>query len=97
MISSRITITNHMTERANLKIFSFGEDNRVVNEGDLLLVFQKDSNEYTSNGMRSIIEMNLRGCDMQEVLKKINSALNLYELNKEFLNQPVTRYSYVAT
>ena len=86
-----------MTERANLKILSYGEDNRVINEGDLLLIFQKDSSEYSSNGMRSIIEMNLRGSDMGELMTKISAALNLYELNKDFLTQPVTRYSVITT
>jgi hypothetical protein len=74
-----------------LKLYGFGEDPRVVNEGDLLIVTETTLRE--ANNFQDIeFEINLRGSDMFALKAKVDAACALYEENKDYLRSPATAF-----
>ena len=88
--SARIKVTNTMRNVARLRVFNYGEDERVANEGDLLIV---SDTGITGDGRNSdtMFEITIRGKDMQMFMDHVAKAMNLYEANKDYLSQPATR------
>lgn len=91
MFRGRVGVSTYVKSASNVEILGFGEDNRVVNEGDLLMLWVKDDTSGP-NGQKVVIELYIRGCDLRELQLKVKEATALYKLNQEYLSQPVARY-----
>lgn len=88
--TGRITVTTETKAISRFRLYGYGEDARVPNEGDLLLI----SESYLSEAgkvEKVELELLLRGKDLWMFSKKLASAMALYEVNKEWLRQPATR------
>jgi hypothetical protein len=88
--SGRVTMTTTSQSMSRLHIFNHGEDPRVVNEGDLLIVSENGLREA---GQKAQIEFELtiRGRDMFIFQKHVEKAMKLWDENKDYLLQPATR------
>ena len=75
---------------SRLKLYGYGEDPRVPNEGDILIVSETYLRE-SGNQQDIEFEILLRGRDMFMVKEKVDAASALYEANKDYLSQPATR------
>lgn len=88
--SARVTVVSKTKQSARLKLYGHGEDDRVANEGDLLIVSEtyiRDANNHQDIDFELII----RGDCMFAMLAKVQAAFELYEANKDYLKQPATR------
>jgi hypothetical protein len=74
-------------ERTRLRVLRYGEDDRVPNPGDLLLV------STVGDGINGSIEMAvlINGREMAELAKDVNAAVLEWEANKDWLSEPVTK------
>jgi hypothetical protein len=89
--TARTSVTSHSKQVSRLKLYGYGEDPRVPNEGDLLIVSETFLRE--SNNHQDIeFEILLRGNDMFAMKAKVDQAFATFEANKEYLRQPATRY-----
>ena len=79
---TRVNVISHAKHHSRVRIFNHGEDDRVINEGDLLIV---------SEGSDVTFEITIRGRDMFIFSDHVKKALELWDANKEYLSQPVTR------
>jgi multidrug efflux pump subunit AcrB len=88
--SARVAVTSTQKSVARLKIFNYGDDPRVANEGDLLIVSE---NHLGEAGTQSAVqfEITIRGRDMAHFEEYVQKALALWNANKEYLLQPATR------
>jgi hypothetical protein len=74
-------------DRTRLRILAFGEDDRVPNPGDLLLIADiGDAN----NGVAELGVL-IMGREMNQLVEAVVEALALYEENRDWLSAPVTR------
>ena len=88
--SARVAVTSTQKSVSRLKIFNYGDDPRVANEGDLLIVSE---NHLGEAGTASAVqfEITIRGRDMVFFKEYVDRALGLWDSNKEYLLQPATR------
>jgi hypothetical protein len=84
-------VTSKSKQVSRLKLYGFGEDPRVPNEGDLLIVSETFLRE-SGNQQDIEFEILLRGSDMFLMKAKVDAAVKLYEENKEYLSQPATTF-----
>ena len=93
--SGRITVTTETQAVSRFRLYGYGEDGRVPNEGDLLLI--SDSFLCEAGRIEKVeLELLLRGKDLWMFSDKLQTALALYEANKAYLSQPATRQVAVA-
>ena len=88
--TGRITVTTETQTISRFRLYGYGEDARVPNEGDLLLI----SESYLSEAgkvEKVELELLLRGKDLWMFSEKLASAMALYEVNKDWLRQPATK------
>jgi hypothetical protein len=85
--SGTMDVTSHATMMGKIKVLGYGEDDRAINPGDLLLI--------GSNWMREnhkLIEtefvLKLRGRDIEYFIVAAQNAQMLYEDNKHWLQAP---------
>ena len=88
--SGTMDVTSHATMDGKIKVLGFGEDDRAVNPGDLLLI--------GSNWMREnhkLIEtefcLKLRGRDIDFFIIAATNAKMLYDDNKHWLQAPMSQ------
>lgn len=88
--SGTMDVTSHATMDGKIKVLGYGEDDRAVNPGDLLLI--------GSNWMREnhkLIEtefvLKLRGRDIDYFIIAAQNAKMLYEDNKHWLQAPMSQ------
>ena len=88
--TARVAVTTTQKSVQRLKIFNYGEDPRVANEGDLLIV---STNSLVEAGTRSDVEfeMTIRGRDMEYFKEYVDRAMKLWNENKDYLLQPASR------
>ena len=88
--TARTKVTSHSKQVSRLKLYGYGEDDRVPNEGDLLIVSETFLRE---SGHQQDIEFEilLRGNDMFMMKAKVDAAVAMFEANKDYLRQPATR------
>ena len=91
MFRGRVSVSTYANHGSNVQILGFGEDNRVVNEGDLLMLWVKDDTSGRV-GSKTVMELYIRGCDLAELKCRVEEATALYALNREFLSSPIARY-----
>lgn len=89
--SGRIRATTEVNFKSSMVAFVFGEDDRVVNPGDLLLVMsQSEPGDRTQGNIRKF-EININGNQMAGLLDQVKRAANLFKLNKDWLLEPATK------
>ena len=95
--SGRIRATTEVNFKSSMIAFVFGEDDRVVNPGDLLLVMrQSEPGDRDQKNCRKF-EITVNGRQMAGLLEQIKRAADLYKDNQEWLNSPVTTTSNEPT
>jgi hypothetical protein len=88
--TARTKVTSSSKQVSRLKLYGYGEDPRVPNEGDLLIVSETFLRE--SNNQQDIeFEILLRGNDMHAMKAKVDAAFAMFEANKDYLRQPATK------
>jgi len=77
-------VTSHATMDGKIKVLGYGEDDRAINPGDLLLV---GSNWMRENGklIETEFVLKLRGRDIDYFVQAAVNAKMLYEDNKHWL------------
>ena len=88
--SARVTVTSQSKSVARLRLYGYGEDPRVANEGDLLIVSETALGD-AGVGSTTEFEITVRGKDMKHLATKVNAAVKLYDENADYLSQPVSR------
>ena len=83
-------VTSHATMDGKIKVLGYGEDDRAVNPGDLLLI---GSNWMRENGklIETEFVLKLRGRDIDHFVQAAINAKSLYEDNKHWLQAPVSQ------
>jgi hypothetical protein len=90
--SSRIVATSQVNIKTRLRALVYGEDERVINPGDLLLVAEKREPSEGRGESLDRFEIYINGRDIQGLLGQVERAAWLYRQNQEWLNQPSSRY-----
>jgi hypothetical protein len=73
-----------------LSCYGFGEDDRAINPGDLLIVGKQWLRE-NSKLVETEFVLSLRGRDMAYFVEHAQHAQELWVDNKDWLNAPMTR------
>lgn len=82
--SGRIDVTSHNKMEGRLSCFGYGEDDRAVNPGDLLIVGKQWLRE-NSKLVETEFVLSLRGRDMSYFVEHAKHALGLWSDNKHWL------------
>jgi hypothetical protein len=88
--SGTVTVTSSAVTNGRLTCYGYGQDDRVINPGDLLIL---GSNFHQEN-MKQIeteIAIRLRGRDLSYFFDHIVDALRLWQDNKDWLQAPASR------
>jgi len=83
--SGRIDVTSHNKMEGRLSCYGFGEDDRAINPGDLLIVGVQWLRE-NSKLVETEFVLSLRGRDMNYFVEHAKHALDLWADNKHWLN-----------
>jgi len=88
--SGTMDVTSHATMDGKIKVLGYGEDDRAVNPGDLLLI---GSNWMRENGklIETEFVLKLRGRDMDYFVQAAKNAQSLWDDNKHWLQAPVSQ------
>ena len=83
-------VTSHATMDGKIKVLGYGEDERAVNPGDLLLI---GSNWMRENGklIETEFVLKLRGRDIDHFVQAAQTAKMLYEDNKHWLSASMSQ------
>ena len=90
--TSRIVATSQVNIKTRLRAVVFGEDERVINPGDLLLIAEKSEPSEGRGESLDRFEIYINGRDMQGILGQVERAAWLYRQNKDWLTLPSSRY-----
>jgi hypothetical protein len=88
--SGTVTVTSSAVTNGRLTCYGYGQDDRVINPGDLLIV---GSNFHREN-MKEIeteIAIRLRGRDLSYFFDHVVDALRLWQENKAWLQAPASQ------
>jgi len=88
--SGTVTVTSSAVTNGRLTCYGYGQDDRVINPGDLLIV---GSNFHQEN-MKQIetdIAIRLRGRDLSYFFDHVIDALRLWQDNKDWLQAPASQ------
>jgi hypothetical protein len=87
--SGRIDVTSHNKMEGRLSCYGFGEDDRAINPGDLLIVGTQWMRE-NSKLLETEFVLSLRGRDMAYFLDHAKHAQDLWADNKHWLTAPMS-------
>jgi hypothetical protein len=78
--------------KTKLRALVFGEDERVINPGDILLemVVEGSGDNLGKNGQH--FEIYVAGRNIEGLLGQVERAAYLYRVNEEWLSEPSSRY-----
>jgi hypothetical protein len=88
--SGRIRATTEVNFKSSMVAFVFGEDDRVVNPGDLLLVMSQSEPGDRNQGNVRKFEIYVNGNQMGGLLDQVKRAADLFKLNEEWLRTPAS-------
>jgi hypothetical protein len=88
--SGRIRATTEVNFKSSMLAFVFGEDDRVVNPGDLLLVMSQSEPGDRNQGNIRKFEIYVNGNQMSGLLNQVKRAADLFKLNEDWLRTPAT-------
>jgi hypothetical protein len=88
--SGTVTVTSSAVTNGRLTCYGYGQDDRVINPGDLLIL---GSNFYQENMKRieTEIAIRLRGRDLNYFFDHVVDALRLWQENKDWLQAPANQ------
>lgn len=84
--SAMVAVRTQASERVRLRVLRYGEDDRIPNPGDLLILANM------GDALSQLVELAvvIPGRDMQTMARAVNAAVLEYEANKAWLQAPVT-------
>lgn len=85
-----VTVTTSAVSNGRLTCYGYGQDDRVINPGDLLIV---GSNFHQENMKRieTEIAIRLRGRDLSYFFDHVVDALRLWQENRAWLEAPASQ------
>ena len=88
----RVRSVSEVNIKTKLRVLVFGEDDRVINPGDILfeMVAEGTGDRLGKNGQH--FEIYVAGRDIEGLLGQVERAAYLYRVNKEWLSEPSSRY-----
>jgi hypothetical protein len=88
--SGMIEVTSNARLEGKLNVFGYGQDDRIPNPGDLLIV---TTNWIKENARNQEIEfaLRIRGRDMELFVSAAQEALQLWNDNKHWLQAPMSQ------
>jgi hypothetical protein len=88
--AGRIRATTEVNFKSRMDTYVFGEDSRVVNPGDLLIVMSESApGDRLGNNLRQF-EIVVNGDQMSGLLEAVTRAKDLYDLNHGWLKSPAS-------
>jgi hypothetical protein len=88
--AGRIRATTEVNFKSRMDTYVFGEDPRVVNPGDLLIVMSESApGDRLGNNLRQF-EIVVNGDQMSGLLQAVTRAKDLYDLNHGWLKSPAS-------
>ena len=88
--SGRIDVTSHNKMEGRLTCYGYGEDDRAINPGDLLIVGTQWMRENTKL-IETEFVLSIRGKDIEFFLSHALHARDLYADNKHWLTAPMSQ------
>ena len=89
--SGHIRSTTETNFQGRIRAVVFGEDNRVINPGDMILEMEQVKQADRLGGSVDRFEIYIAGRDMRGLLDQVTRAHELFKLNAEWLLQPSSR------
>jgi len=88
--SGTVTVTSSAVTNGRLTCYGYGQDDRVINPGDLLIV----GSNFMRDGFKEVetqIAIRLRGRDINYFFDHVVDALRLWQENKDWLQAPASQ------
>ena len=89
---ARMRSISEVNIKTKLRALVFGEDDRVINPGDILLEMASEGSGDRLGQNAQKFEIYIAGRDIEGLLGQVERAAYLYRVNKEWLNEPSSRY-----
>jgi len=88
--AGRIRAMTEVNFKSRMETFVFGQDDRVINPGDLLIVMSESApGDRLGNNLRQF-EIMVNGDQMSGLLAAVTRAKDLYDLNHGWLKSPAS-------
>ena len=88
--SGTVTVTSSAVTNGRLTCLGYGQDDRVINPGDLLILGSNFIRE-NSKVIETEIAIRLRGRDLSYFFDHVVDALRLWQENKDWLQAPASQ------
>jgi len=88
--SGTVTVTTSAVTNGRLTCYGYGQDDRVINPGDMLILgsnFMRDGSKV----IETEIAIRLRGRDINYFFDHVVDALRLWQENKDWLQAPASQ------
>ena len=89
---ARMRSISEVNIKTKLRALVFGEDDRVINPGDILLEMASEGSGDRLGQNAQKFEIYIAGRDIQGLLGQVERAAYLYRVNEEWLSEPSRRY-----
>tara|TARA_R110000822_G_scaffold179417_1_gene319228 strand:+ start:533 stop:955 length:423 start_codon:yes stop_codon:yes gene_type:complete len=89
--SGHIRSTTETNFKGRIRALVFGESNRIINPGDMILEMEQVKQGDQLGGSVDRFEIYIAGRDMAGLLDQVTRAHELFKLNAEWLLQPSSR------
>jgi hypothetical protein len=89
--SGRIRATTEVNFKSSMRALVFGEDERVINPGDLLIEMSStEPGDRLGKNIRKF-EIYIQGNQMGGLLDQVTRAADLFEVNEQWLRSPASK------
>ena len=89
---ARMRSISEVNIKTKLRALVFGEDDRVINPGDILLEMASEGSGDRLGQNAQKFEIYIAGRDIEGLLGQVQRAAYLYRVNEEWLSEPSSRY-----
>jgi hypothetical protein len=89
--SGHIRATSETNFKGRIRALIFGQDDRVINPGDMILEMERNSPGDRLGNNSERFEIYIAGRDMAGLLDQVTRAHDLFNQNAEWLLQPSSR------
>jgi hypothetical protein len=89
--SGHIRATSETNFKGRIRALIFGQDDRVINPGDMILEMERNSPADRLGNNSERFEIYIAGRDMAGLLDQVTRAHDLFNQNAEWLLQPSSR------
>jgi len=95
--SGRIRATSEVNFKSTMAAYVFGENEAVINPGDLLLIMsQSEPGDRLGTNLKKF-EITVNGNQIGALLAQVTRAYDLYMLNEDWLKSPTSRLATAPT